>query len=99
MWTLGAGVRVTAVERNGNRWVVSAAALEVGSCPRCGALSKRKHGRYLRHFQDLLAQGAIVGVKLLKTRWRCRMRTPPTTDALGALVKCFALIRSQPRSN
>jgi transposase len=61
-----------AVERDENRWVISAAAPEFGFCPGCGARSIRRHSRYSRHLQDLPAQGAIVAVKLLMTRWRCR---------------------------
>jgi hypothetical protein len=32
-WTLGPDVRIMAVEREGDRWVISADAQEIGSCP------------------------------------------------------------------
>ncbi len=60
-----------AVEREGDRWVISAAAREIGSCPACGARSRRRHSRYSRCLQDLPAQGAIVALRILMTRWRC----------------------------
>jgi hypothetical protein len=33
-WTLGPDVRIMAVEREGDRWVISADAQEIGSCSR-----------------------------------------------------------------
>ena len=45
-WTLGSGVRVMAVERNCDPWIISAAAREIGSCPGCGVRSRRRHSRY-----------------------------------------------------
>ena len=60
-----------AVERDDDRWVISAAAREIGSCPGCGARSRRRHSRYSRCLQDLPAQGAIVALSVLMTRWRC----------------------------
>ena len=56
------------VEREGDRWLISAAAPEIGSCPGCGARSRLRHSRYSRHLQDLPVQGAIVTLKLLMTR-------------------------------
>jgi transposase len=66
-----------AVERDGDRWVISAAAREIGSCPGCGARSRRRHSRYSRCLQDLPAQGAIVALRILMTRWRCSNRSCP----------------------
>lgn len=63
-----------AVERDGDRWVISAAAREIGFCPGCGARSRRRHSRYSRCLQDLPAQGAVVALKVLMTRWRCLNR-------------------------
>ena len=74
-WTLGPGVRIMAVERDGDRWVISATAREIGSCPGCGARSRRRHSRYSRCLQDLPAQGAIVALRVLMTRWRCLNRS------------------------
>jgi transposase len=70
-WTLGPGVRIMAVERDGNRWVISAAAREIGTCSGCEVRSRRRHSRYSRCLQDLPAQGAVVALRVLMTRWRC----------------------------
>ena len=48
---------------------------EIGSCPGCGARSRRRHSRYSRCLQDLPAQGAIVALRILMTRWRCLNRS------------------------
>jgi transposase len=70
-WAPGPGARILAVERDGDRWVISAVGPEIGSCPGCREPSTRRHSRYFRHLQDLPAQGAAVTVKMQASRWRC----------------------------
>src|SRR5271166_2412060 len=70
-WAPGPGVRILGAERDGDRWVISAAGPEIGSCPGCGEQSARRHSRYFRHLQDLPVQGAVVIVKMGVSRWRC----------------------------
>ena len=70
-WAPGPGSRILAVERDGDRWVISAVGPEIGSCPGCREPSTRRHSRYFRHLQDLPAQGAAVMVKMQASRWRC----------------------------
>src|SRR6516164_8606067 len=70
-WAPGPGVRVLGVERDGDRWVISAVGPEIGSCPGCRKRSTRRHSRYFRHLQDLPVQGAVVTVKMWVSRWRC----------------------------
>jgi transposase len=61
-WAPGPGVRIVGVERDGDRWVISAVGPGIGSCPDCGQPSTRRHSRYVRHLQDLPAQGSAVMV-------------------------------------
>ena len=70
-WAPGPDARILAVERDGDRWVISAVGPEIGSCPGCREPSTRRHSRYFRHLQDLPAQGAAVMVKMQASRWRC----------------------------
>ena len=88
-WAPGPDVRVLGVGRDGDRWVISAVGPEVGSCPRCRALSTRRHSRYFRHLQDLPVQGAAVVVKMQVSRWRCLNREcerETFTDQLPEIV-------------
>jgi transposase len=88
-WAPGSDVRVLGVERDGDRWVISAVGPEVGSCPRCRAPSTRGHSRYFRHLQDLPVQGAAVVVKMQVSRWRCLNREcerETFTDQLPEIV-------------
>ena len=73
-WAPGPGVRVVAVERDGDRWVISAVGPEIGSCPGCNDPSTRRRSRYVRHLQDLPVQGTAVLVKMQVSRWRCLNR-------------------------
>ena len=50
-WAPGPGVRILGAERDGDRWVISAAGPEIGSCPGCSEQSTRRHSRYFRHLQ------------------------------------------------
>jgi transposase len=88
-WAPGPDVRVLGVERDGDRWVISAVGPEVGSCPRCREASTRRHSRYFRHLQDLPVQGAAVVVKMQVSRWRCLNREcerKTFTDQLPEIV-------------
>src|SRR5208283_3550536 len=40
-WAPGPGARILAVERDGDRWVISAVGPEIGSCPGCREPSSR----------------------------------------------------------
>jgi transposase len=73
-WAPGPGVRVLGAERDGDRWMISAAGPEIGSCPGCNESSTRRHSRYVRHLQDLPVQGAAVMVRVQASRWRCLNR-------------------------
>ena len=70
-WAPGPGIRILSAERDGDRWMILAAAPETGSCPGCGEQSARRHSRYFRHLQDLPVHGAVVIVKMGVSRWRC----------------------------
>jgi transposase len=51
--------------------MVSAIMSGGARCPACGTQSSRRHGWYVRHLQDLPAQGAAVKLMLRVIRWRC----------------------------
>jgi transposase len=70
---MGAGpdVRISEVERVDGGWTVSATLMDGGRCPSCDAKSTQRHGWYVRHLQDLPAQGAAVRLRLKLARWRC----------------------------
>ncbi|MGI4744847.1 MAG: transposase family protein [Janthinobacterium lividum] len=70
-WSPGPGVKVSAAIRLEDGWVVSAVMSGGAECPACGTHSSRRHGWYVRHLQDLPAQGAAVKLALKVTRWQC----------------------------
>jgi transposase len=70
-WAPGPGVRISQIERMDGGWTVSATMRDGGRCPACDVKSSRRHGSYVRHLQDLPAQGAVVRVRLKLARWRC----------------------------
>jgi hypothetical protein len=73
-WAPGPSVRIVGVERDGDRWVISAVGPGIGSCPQCNEPSTRRHSRYVRHLQDLPAQGSAVVMRMEVSRWRCLNR-------------------------
>ena len=70
-WAPAPNVRISEVERVDGGWTVSATLLDAGRCPACDAKSTQRHGWYVRHLQDLPAQGAAVRLRLKLSRWRC----------------------------
>src|SRR5271165_5380730 len=70
-WAPGLGVRISQTERIDGGWAVSATMKDGGRCPACDTRSSRRHGSYVRHLQDLPAQGAVVRLRLKLARWRC----------------------------
>ena len=92
-WTPGPRARILAVERDGDRWVISAVGPEIGSCPGCREPSTRRHSRYFRHLQDLPTKGAAVMVKVQASRWRClngECERQTFTDQLPEIVCPYA---------
>jgi len=67
-----AGLRVTEVKRDGDRWLISAAGPGHGACPACGALSTSRPSTYLRSLQDLPLQGMRLTIEWRVARLRCR---------------------------
>src|SRR5271169_284766 len=70
-WAPGVGLRISQVEVGKGGWVVSAIMDDGGRCPACDTRSSRRHGSYVRHLQDLPAQGAAVRLRLNLARWKC----------------------------
>ena len=70
-WAPGPGVRISQIERMDGGWTVSATMRDGGRCPSCDTKSRRRHGWYIRHLQDLPAHGAAVRLRLDLARWRC----------------------------
>src|SRR5271157_6463472 len=70
-WVPGLGVRISQTELIDGGWAVSATMKDGGRCPACDTRSSRRHGSYVRHLQDLPAQGAVVRLRLKLARWRC----------------------------
>ena len=65
-WTPGPGARILAVERDGDRWVISAVGPEIGSCPGCREPSTRRH-IYQQTFIDTYAKVAFAKLYDRKT--------------------------------
>ncbi len=70
-WAPVPEVSISRVEQVDGGWTVSATLMDGGRCPACDATSTRRHGWYVRHLQDLPAQGAAVRLRLKLARWRC----------------------------
>jgi transposase len=67
-----AGISILEAKRSDREWVVEANGREHSICPCCGTRSRSRHSSYVRHLQDLPAQGAPVTLRLRAGRWRCR---------------------------
>src|SRR5271157_4543025 len=70
-WAPSLGVRISQTERIDGGWAVSATMKDGGHCPACDTRSSRRHGSYVRHLQDLPAQGAAVRLRVNLARWKC----------------------------
>ena len=65
---------VEAVNRDENLIRIIAHGAQLGTCPSCHVISRRRHSRYSRVVQDLPIQGRVVEACLNLTRWRCQNR-------------------------
>jgi transposase len=71
-WSPAPYLNVTAVEREGSRWLVTVCSRERACCPLCGVQSSSRHSVYPRTLGDLSAQGTPVTIRVQAGRWRCR---------------------------
>jgi zinc-finger of transposase IS204/IS1001/IS1096/IS1165 len=71
-WVPGPGIEVLEAKNLNGSWIVNAVGRGSGRCPACESLSTSHHSRYVRHLQDLPAQGAAVALSVTLNRWRCR---------------------------
>jgi transposase IS204/IS1001/IS1096/IS1165 family protein len=64
-------LRLTDIQHNGPNWTVMADGPPCAACPTCGRVSTSRHSAYVRTLKDLPAVGAVVGLKVRVSRWRC----------------------------
>jgi transposase len=71
-WSPAPHLKVTTVEREETRWLVTMHSRERAYCPLCGVPSRSRHNSYSRTLGDLSAQGIPVTIQVRAGRWRCR---------------------------
>jgi hypothetical protein len=71
-WSPAPCLNVTAVERQGSRWLVTVYGRERVCCPICGVQSPSRHSFHSRTLGDLSAQGTPVTIRVRVGRWCCR---------------------------
>jgi hypothetical protein len=83
-WSPAPYLNVTAVEREGSRWLVMVYSRERACCPVCGVQSRSRHSFYSRTLGDLSAQGTPVasGVAHTHAQPSHQSRGGPPTRAM-----------------
>jgi hypothetical protein len=80
-------VRVERVQRAAGQVVIEArAGVAAVACPRCGHVSGRVHGRYVRQLRDAAVGGVQVVILLGVRRFRCGNAACPAVTFAGQVA-------------